>query len=84
MTPKGPFGPEPEKTFKIRAAKSGKDSRVRRYFGVPLWMADEIEKRNPDQRFECILTEQGILYRPVKPPPRTLPRWVREGRRDEH
>lgn len=40
---------------------------------VPARIANAI---HPDQQFECHVSEEGILYRPVNDPKKPLPSWV--------
>src|SRR5207244_4298475 len=67
-------GPSRISQYRIRWSTSGKDRKKRAYFTVPDIIADEIPL---DQLFDVLLTDEGILYRPVGLEPLLgAPQWV--------
>ena len=60
--------------YRLRRASGGKKAAERHYFTVPRRIAEQLPD---DTRYEVLLTDEGVLYRPLNMPEKVPPAWVK-------
>lgn len=70
----------PVRTYKIRRYTNGYSAGGKAFVNYSLTVPPVVAEQMPkDIEFECVITDDGILYRPMHDAPPKVPDWAKNG-----